>query len=716
VKLARAAFLLLPAAGVLAIDPVPFDFHAVKYLVLVLVALAACAGAVAAGLFRWTELSLPLWVFTGVRGAELLRAPHDGRALRWFSLLLALTVAHHVVAAAAPRRWLARRLVPMLGGLGGAVALYAVLQLFSDARQAHAFFAHRNFAGAGLAMLLPYAFATRRWLAIPVLLGLLATGSRGGLLAAAAVVAFRAAARLPRFRWLFLGGLPALVLAAGLALGDTNTVKARLAWYEAAFELGMEKPPLGHGAGGFEREYPPIRPAGEWAISGGRRVHAVHNDYLEAWANGGLLGLLAMLFLIVAALRAARREEAVFLSWIAFLTAGLVDLPWRGPALLTIAAWSRPLAAAGAAAALLMLPDAARHWVADRSFGRYLATGEGLDRALRWEPRHPEALIERSRPEDLALLLEQRPHDPAAWFNRSLQVSDDEAIPMLRAVLDEHAPNDRRCRLRLARLLDRNGDAIGASAALADVLDEPYTDDLKALQARILREAGELDRAEHWLEKIAPARYTPAILREMLELELARLREGEWDAKRIEYLVRRLPPAEVQERIEAPLARAEAVAEKRPKPDVPRREGEPASEHLARVRDAMTKWRRALRLDTQPDFREAFLLAEALCRHRPTVARLRLKARAARGLGDVERAGHFSSQALFLEALAALADMDPVTARRKLERAELAYPDVASEPEVVVAVRLFAEANPRAVELARDVFAGREGLLRALER
>jgi len=62
VKLARAAFLLLPAAGVLAIDPVPFDFHAVKYLVLVLVALAACAGAVAAGLFRWTELSLPLWV------------------------------------------------------------------------------------------------------------------------------------------------------------------------------------------------------------------------------------------------------------------------------------------------------------------------------------------------------------------------------------------------------------------------------------------------------------------------------------------------------------------------------------------------------------------------------------------------------------------------------------------------------------------------------
>ncbi|MHC4848702.1 MAG: hypothetical protein ACYTEG_09635, partial [Planctomycetota bacterium] len=234
-KLTRAAFLLLPLAGVLAVDPVPFDFHAIKFAVLALVALVTIGGAVAAGLFAWTNLSLPLWIFTAVRGVELLRAPPSGRALRWWGLLLALTVVHHVVAAAAPRAWLRRRLVPLLGGLGTAVAVFAIVQRFSDARQAHAFFAHRNFAGAGLAMLLPYAIAWRKKAPIAlVLIGLLATGSRGGILAAAVAGAWWGATRLPRFRWAILGGVPALVFAAGILIGDSNTVKVRLHWYEAA--------------------------------------------------------------------------------------------------------------------------------------------------------------------------------------------------------------------------------------------------------------------------------------------------------------------------------------------------------------------------------------------------------------------------------------------------------------------------------------------------
>ena len=54
-------------------------------------------------------------------------------------------------------------------------------------------------------------------------------------------------------------------------------------------------------------------------------------------------------------------------------------------------------------------------------------------------------------------------------------------------------------------------------------------------------------------------------------------------------------------------------------------------------------------------------------------------------MGDVERAGHFESQALFLEALDALTTRDTVTARRKLERALRAYPEVAKEPEGFIA-------------------------------
>ena len=246
----RAAFLLLPLAGVLAVDPVAFDFHAIKFLAIGLVAAATLGAACAAGLFALTSLSLPLWLFAGVRGIELLRAPPgadpsadpSGRALRWYALLLGLTLAHHVIAAAAPRKWLARRLVPLLAGLGGVIAIYTLVQALSDARQAHAFFANRNFAGAGLAMLLPYALSWRTKARVPLVallfIGLAATQSRGGMLAAACVIAWWASRRLLPFRWLILGGLPAIVLALGIAFGPTNTIRVRAFWYEGAIRIG----------------------------------------------------------------------------------------------------------------------------------------------------------------------------------------------------------------------------------------------------------------------------------------------------------------------------------------------------------------------------------------------------------------------------------------------------------------------------------------------
>ena len=166
----------------------------------------------------------------------------------------------------------------MLAGLGGAIAVFAILQRFTDARQAHAFFANRNFAAAALAMLLPFALAWGHRARVPLVLavfaGLAATGSRGGALAAAVVFVFWLAPRLPRFGRLAYGLvlLPLLLLPV---VGDANTVKVRKHWYAAALDLGAERPVLGHGTDGFEREYPPVRPREEYAISGGRRVHAV---------------------------------------------------------------------------------------------------------------------------------------------------------------------------------------------------------------------------------------------------------------------------------------------------------------------------------------------------------------------------------------------------------------------------------------------------------
>jgi len=738
VKATRAAFLLLPLAGVLAFDPVAFDFHAVKYLALAVVAAVGLIAAFSANLFAWTDLSLPLWVFTAARGVELWRAPADGRALRWYALLLALVFAHHVMAAAAPRRWTARRLVPMLAALGGIVALFALGQLITDTRQAHSFFANRNFAGAGLAMLLAYALPPRGraggLLAALIVAGLIATGSRGGMLAGACVLALFAAPRLPRVGRISIAvGLAALLLAAGFAIDRTNTVRVRVFWYQAAIELGAEKPLLGQGSDGFAREFPTIRDVEENAISGGRTVHAVHNDYLQAWADGGLLGVAAMLFLIVMALRAARRDEHVLLSWTAFLVVSLVDLPWRDPALLTIAFVGLSLvaerkrlvesrlrpAAIGMAVVVLLLPDAFLHWRADRAFGRSLVTPDpsALDEALDWERTHPQALIARSRPKDLELLLEQQPHHAGARYNQSLRLADDDAVAMLKETLRDHDPHHTLTRVRLARLMLARGERAQAIVVLGDAMvADPRRVEPYLWIARTMREAGLLERAEQLLDRIPPKSYTSVVLREMLELELANLRDGLWDAKRMAYLVGGLPPLEVQIRIDAALERGDVLRAAYPRPDTPRREGERAEAHLKRVSEQQADWRRAVRVKTEPEYREAFLLAEALCRVEANVVRLRQKARAVRGLGDVERAGHFESQALFLEALDALQTRDTVTARRKLVRALRAYPDVAKESEVVLLTRGFAAAHPDLLPLLRELVKEQPLLLAALDK
>jgi len=736
VNATRATFLLLPLVGVLAFDPVAFDFHAVKFFALALVAAACLVAAFAKGLFAWTDLSLPLWVFAGVRGIELLLSQPNGRALRWYALLLALVFAHHVIAAAAPRRWLQRRLVPLLGALGGIVALFAIVQFFSDARQAHSFFANRNFAGAGLAMLLPYALAQRgraAWLlGALIVAGILATTSRGGMLACACVMSLFAARRLPRRgRIAVILGLPLLVLAGGIEFGRSDTVRVRVFWYEAGLRLGAEEPFLGHGSDGFAREYPPIRDIEEHAISGGRSVHAVHNDYLQAWADGGMLGLAGMLLLVVMALRAARRREDVLLSWIAFAVVSLVDLPWRDPALLTIAIvplsmvaerrklvdfWLRP-AFVGMAIVVLLLPDSYLHWRADRAFGRSLRDRDpaALDEALRLERGHPQALIARSRPEDLDLLLEQQPHHAGAYYNQSLRLPDDEAQALLRETLAKHDPHHTLTHIRLARLMLAKGQRAQAIVVLNDAIAadprpvEPYL-----WLSRILREANMLDRAEHYLDRIPPAAYTVPVLREMLEVELANLRDDLWDVKRMQYVVGGLPPLEVQERIDTALERGDALRAADPRPKTPRRAGERPDTHLERVAAEQTKWKRRVRVATMPDYREAFLLAEALCRAQPTVVRLRQKARAARGLGDVERAGHFESQALYLEALDALVERDTVSARRLLERALLAYPDLGKEPDVVFLTKVFGVANRDLLTLARELLKEQPLLLAAL--
>jgi len=730
----RWSVLLLPVAGLLAIDPWSGpDDHAVKYVVLAAGAFVCVAASIEARTIAWSSASLALWVFLAVRGVMLLRSPVTPRSFRWWMLLLALALVHHAACAAAPRRWLARHGPAILGAAAAVIAALAVAQWIRGVPQNYATFAHRNFAGAGLAMLLPYVLASGRvrfpWralLLVAALAGLVAMRSRGGWLAAAVGTTLFFAWRVRAARWPLVFGVPAAVLFAGVVFGQSESVRARVVWYRAAVTMGLDHPALGLGADGFAREYPPVRPLEEWDLHQGRFVHSPHNDYVASFAEGGLLGLCAHAFLLVAAARALRGQRAPLSSLAAFATASLVDLPLEDPSLLALAlfplAFARrrstrrgaPYAAPLATLAALLaigygLAADLNHWRADRALGRFLATRDRtqLDRALALERRHPDALIARSNPEDLSLLLAMEPHHAGAHYNRTLDLPADEAIPALEEILARHDPRHRLTRQRLRKLRDAEAgrrareiepllatDPLRAASLLdAIVREKPLSPDPYLMLARLYRSTGPPETVDRWLREAEARGSTEEIAGERLSFEFEELGKGEANLPGIRRAAGMLSATALRERVGRHLDAATAAEEADGPPELRPEEGEEPAAFAARLMKARTEWRAALQARTRPDCVVARVLAEELVEREPSAAHLHLVARAVRGQGEVARAAQFEAMALFLETLDALADGDEPLARRRYERALRAHPGLAEEKTVKEALRLFVEGN-----------------------
>lgn len=152
--------------------------------------------------------------------------------------------------------------------------------------------------------------------ALTLLAGLVLTGSRAGLLAAAAGFTVQTlAAAAARRRWrrvvLSLGvalcGLGLVVVGVGAREGlgrfiDTRvndvSLQGRLTEYRAVLRLWSRFPLFGSGVGSFHEAFPLVQPEalqGTWS-------HA-HSDILELAATGGLLGLALLLAGSVPAVR-----------------------------------------------------------------------------------------------------------------------------------------------------------------------------------------------------------------------------------------------------------------------------------------------------------------------------------------------------------------------------------------------------------------------------
>ncbi|HMQ04657.1 MAG TPA: O-antigen ligase family protein [Pyrinomonadaceae bacterium] len=184
--------------------------------------------------------------------------------------------------------------------------------------------------GLALAMLIGSGFKRDRkgLLVIAVFLmaiALLMTGSRGGMIATAAVVTtvaagmirfgvkshtirsgaafkFAAAAILTGFLAIgavaFLAGADPLIRGIGLDSGQADPTSGRLHFWSVGWKVFLDHPMIGAGHDAFGVAF---TRHDTW--NGYFRVEQAHNDYLQILADGGLLSFLCVVFFLVLLIR-----------------------------------------------------------------------------------------------------------------------------------------------------------------------------------------------------------------------------------------------------------------------------------------------------------------------------------------------------------------------------------------------------------------------------
>jgi len=234
---------------------------------------------------------------------------------------------------------------PSLAGMPRDTLIDRAIQDVATRRRVLGAFALPNFLAGYSIMLAPLTASAlteasgTRWRQTFLAVSLLAIGlatvltqSLGALLAffvACGVVMaqWRAQRRSLWVTWLFVG----LALMVGLLITRPmlrqfghldNPMRNRLTYWQVTATIIREHPIRGVGLGQFRDWYDARHPPGSPRV-----VHA-HNSYLEVWAEMGLFGLLAWLWVVWEVLRMAARGAPwlAVAAW-AFVLHNLVDAP-----------------------------------------------------------------------------------------------------------------------------------------------------------------------------------------------------------------------------------------------------------------------------------------------------------------------------------------------------------------------------------------------------
>ena len=81
-----------------------------------------------------------------------------------------------------------------------------------------------------------------------------------------------------------------------------STVRFRLLTWGSTWQIFLDNPLLGVGAGNFKVTYPAYRKVEEWRISGPKsRVDQAHNEYLQLASETGILGFMAFMGILTCA-------------------------------------------------------------------------------------------------------------------------------------------------------------------------------------------------------------------------------------------------------------------------------------------------------------------------------------------------------------------------------------------------------------------------------
>jgi tetratricopeptide (TPR) repeat protein len=261
--------------------------------------------------------------------------PHS--AWSWFLGWGAPVLAGFVMARRSESQAAVYRGLACLGALLGAATF---LVWCTREGRASALFSNPNITAAVLVGMLPFALAWRQrkhqlMLAAIMLVGLASTGSRGGILAAAAMIAAGLLVWRPdRRAW--LAAVAALLVIAPFGLQrvsrlvDNPYAQGRMLWWRAAWRVSQDHP---QGVGTRQFGWHGLRKrdavqAPVYQYLRGEAGESAHSEWVQLYVDHGPLAPL-LLLLAAVGLLARRHRRLELLALIGLLVHAAVDGTWQ---------------------------------------------------------------------------------------------------------------------------------------------------------------------------------------------------------------------------------------------------------------------------------------------------------------------------------------------------------------------------------------------------